>query len=365
MVHKIFVAATGQHCGKTTSSLLFMRAAQTLYGRVGFMKPVGQEYREVGDLKVDKDALLMAEVFGLHAYLPHMSPVVSDRSFTRRFIDGLIDPAELTSRVLDCFSVLERDFDAIVIEGTGHSGVGSVFGLSNARVAALLGAPVTIVTGGGIGQVLDRVALALPLYAQERATVRAVMANKILADKREQSLSYLSRALAPNNLAVVGGLDYTPTLSSPSLRSISTWLRQPILGDTSTQDRLVNALHMGVASSQRVVDLLEADTLVVTASTRDELLVTLASLYDIPEYRTRIVGIIVTGIAPVSPITQRILDASRIPLVRTEANATRTLSELSTFVTKLHASDQSKLSWLFDCGLQQIPLESIAGLFSE
>ncbi|MCB9655496.1 MAG: AAA family ATPase [Deltaproteobacteria bacterium] len=364
MAHKIFVAATGQHCGKTTSSLLLMRAAQTLYGRVAFMKPVGQEYREVGDLKVDKDALLMAEVFGLFPYLRHMSPVVSDRSFTRRFIDGLVDPKELSQRVIDSFSTLERDFDAVVIEGTGHSGVGSVFGLSNARVAALLDAPVTMVTGGGIGQVVDRVALALPLYAQEGATVRAVMANKILADKRAQSLSYLSRALAPSHVSVVGGLDFTPTLSSPSLRSISMCLRQPILGDTSTQDRLVNALHMGVASSQRVVDLLEADTLVITASTRDELLVTLASLYDIPEYRTRIVGIIVTGVAPISPITQRILTASRIPLVRTEANATHTLNELSTFVAKLNAADQAKLRWLFEYGLQQMPIETIAPLFS-
>ena len=43
---------------------------------------------------------------------------------------------------------------ALVIEGTGHAGVGSCFDLSNARVAQMFGAKVVILTTGGIGRAI-------------------------------------------------------------------------------------------------------------------------------------------------------------------------------------------------------------------
>ena len=39
----------------------------------------------------------------------------------------------------------------MLIEGTGHAGVGAVIGLSNARVAEMLEAPVVIVSEGAAG----------------------------------------------------------------------------------------------------------------------------------------------------------------------------------------------------------------------
>ena len=41
MARKIFIAATGQNCGKTTTSLSLMHLAKKKYARVGFIKPVG------------------------------------------------------------------------------------------------------------------------------------------------------------------------------------------------------------------------------------------------------------------------------------------------------------------------------------
>lgn len=67
----IFVAATKQHVGKTTTSLAIMSGLQKRFGRVGFIKPVGQQHVEVnsgkGDemLRVDKDVCLVKEHFRL------------------------------------------------------------------------------------------------------------------------------------------------------------------------------------------------------------------------------------------------------------------------------------------------------------
>jgi len=68
----IFVAATRQHVGKTTTSLAIMSGLQKRFEKVGFIKPVGQQHVEVksgkGDdetLRVDKDVCLVKEHFHL------------------------------------------------------------------------------------------------------------------------------------------------------------------------------------------------------------------------------------------------------------------------------------------------------------
>ena len=69
----IFVAATRQHVGKTTTSLALISGLQKRFGKVGFIKPVGQQHVEVksgkGDnnetLRVDKDVCLVKEHFHL------------------------------------------------------------------------------------------------------------------------------------------------------------------------------------------------------------------------------------------------------------------------------------------------------------
>ena len=65
MCRKIFIGATGQHCGKTTISLSLMHLAQKKYGRVGFMKPIGPKWIVFNGMYVDKDAAMFSTVFGV------------------------------------------------------------------------------------------------------------------------------------------------------------------------------------------------------------------------------------------------------------------------------------------------------------
>ncbi len=56
MCKKIFVAATGQNCGKTTTSLSLMYCARKKYKRVGFIKPVGPKLTTYQGRYMDMDA---------------------------------------------------------------------------------------------------------------------------------------------------------------------------------------------------------------------------------------------------------------------------------------------------------------------
>ena len=63
-MQNIYVAATSQHVGKTTCTLGLVKTLQKKGLDVGYCKPVGQEFVDLGDLRVDKDALLFASIIG-------------------------------------------------------------------------------------------------------------------------------------------------------------------------------------------------------------------------------------------------------------------------------------------------------------
>ncbi|KIH77638.1 hypothetical protein SAMN05660860_01094 [Geoalkalibacter ferrihydriticus] len=363
MARKIFVAATGQNCGKTTTSISLLYLALAKYARVGFIKPLGPKPTLFQGLAMDKDAALMAQVFNLGAHLPHMSPVVLQPDTTRRMINGEINPAVLERRIVEAYAELDRTCDFVIIEGAGHTGVGSVLELSNARIAHLLQAPVLMVTGGGVGNVIDAVCLNLSLFREQGVRVRGIVANKLVAEKREITLDYLRRAFAPRSLEVLGGFNYQPVLANPTLRRIARLLDTPLQGDQSEAGRIIHHVQIGAASTQRVTELLQESSLLIVTSSRDELLVTLANLYQMEEYRSRLVGLVIPGISPISKITQRILDRSHIPYLRTTRHSTSELHNLITDdVSKITAEDQEKLDLLRELAALRFDFDAVDAL---
>lgn len=125
---RLFVAATSQNDGKTTCSLGFLEAFRAQKRSVGFIKPVGQRFVLVDGQTIDEDTVLIQQVCDLHCPLKDMSPVAIERNFTRKFID---DPAGIAPRLRHSieasYAIAAKNNDLIIIEGTGHAGVGSVF----------------------------------------------------------------------------------------------------------------------------------------------------------------------------------------------------------------------------------------------
>jgi len=142
-MRQVYLAATGMNRGKTTFALGLLAALLERGLGTAFTKPVGQRYALVGDVPADEDAILMREVFDLRDSLEDMSPVHIPRGFTKSFIRGEV-VEDLGDRIEAAHRRLSTTHEALLIEGTGHAGVGAVIGLSNATVAARLGAPASI-----------------------------------------------------------------------------------------------------------------------------------------------------------------------------------------------------------------------------
>jgi BioD-like phosphotransacetylase family protein len=359
---KIFIAGTQQHSGKSTVSIALMHLARKKYDRVGYVKPIGPKVETIQGKIVDMDAVLMARVFDLGDDFDVMSPLAFHRDFTRDFLSGKISVEEIYHRVLHARDDLEKKYDFLVIEGAGHGGVGSVIGLNNAQAATLFDAPVMIITGGGIGSAIDAVQLNVALYRQERARMKMVLINRLLPDKREMSLASLRNAFSAHDIAVFGGFDYSPILANPTMEHVSALLRIPITGDPAAGRRIIHHIQLGAASAQKVIDDLRESTLLIVNNSRDELIVTLSSLYHIPAFRLRIAGLIVTGLSPVARVSQQILDDSRIPYIRYHETTAYVYGKLKDDVSKISAVDEEKIAWIKDHAERHIDFAAIDAL---
>src|SRR3954469_5085857 len=163
---RVFIAATRQNDGKTTTSLGLIAALQQRFPRVGYIKPVGQRFIEIEEQKIDEDTVLMDSVYQLNCPLVDMSPIAVEPDFTRRYLQSSNNEA-LVKRIQRAFDRVAWEKDFVLCEGSGHAGVGAVFDLSNARVAKILGCKAVIVSQGGIGKPIDEVALNQALFEKE------------------------------------------------------------------------------------------------------------------------------------------------------------------------------------------------------
>lgn len=359
MARKVFIAATGQDCGKTTTSLSLLHLALQKYKRVGFIKPVGPKPSPYNDFWVDKDAALVARVFNLEDDIRLMSPVVVQPGDTRKVLDGVVSSAQLEHQLLSACKELDKKCDFLIIEGAGHSGVGSVLGLSNARVAKLIGAPVLMISGGGIGHVIDDINMNLALYKMEGAEVRIVMPNKLIPQKRGQTLDYMEKAFANQDFIVHGGFNYSPILAGPTLQHVARLFDLPLRATREQAMQIIKQIQLAAASTEKVVEILKNSTLLLVNSSRDELLVMLATLYHIPEYRAKLAGVLISGVNPIAKLTRQVLDDSELPFMRSEQLTSSVFKTVTRDVSKITADDLEKINLVKKLAEQDLDFDLI------
>jgi BioD-like phosphotransacetylase family protein len=308
---------------------------------------------------MDMDAAMIAGVYHLDDDAHLMSPMTLTPGLTRQFLDGEIPPDYPRNVILKAIEQLENKNDFLIIEGAGHGGVGSVVGMNNAAIASLTKAPVLMVTGGGIGSVIDAVELNLALYKETNADVRCIMANKLVPEKRERSLAYLRKAFSGKGITVTSAFDFSPILADPTLQHVAELLELPLMGAHSERSRICHTIQLGASSSQRVIDHLGDSTLLIVTSSRDELIVTASSLHHIPDFKKRLTGLIISGHAPMSNITQQILEDSRIPYIRIEETSSVVFSLLREHVSKIGPDDAEKIELVNSMAEQYIDFDAI------
>jgi len=344
---RVFLAATGQNRGKTTTSLGLLAAIRDRSLSLGFMKPVGQRYLVIDGTRADEDAVLMSDVFDLPDALNDMSPVTLPRHFTTDFIMGRVDE-DLEGLVRAAYGRVADGKDVVVIEGTGHAGVGAVVGVSNARVASVLDAPVIVVSEGGIGRPIDEIVLNVALFEAHGARVLGAVVNKVDVDAHPDLPQVLAKGLGQHGIELMGCIPYSELLANPSLELIATHLDGELLSGEATPGETIGWTAIGAMQAIHAVELLRERTLLITPGDREDLLFAAVEVNRVSAPVKRVIGVVLTGgFRP----PQRVIDALRDAGIFSYLVATdtyRTAQAVDEILVKTHSADTEKIATIID-----------------
>lgn len=355
----MFLAATGQNRGKTTTSLGLLAAIRDRGLRLGFVKPVGQRYLVVDGTRADEDAVLVKEVFGLSDALDDMSPVTLPRHFTTDFIMGEITD-DLGAQVAAACDRVAEDKDLVVIEGTGHAGVGAVVRLSNATAAAMLDAPVIIVSEGGVGRPIDEIVLNRALFAAEGVTVLGAVVNKVDVESHPHLPEVLARGLAQHGIELLGCIPYSELLANPSLELVITHLDGELLAGDATPGAVIGWVAIGAMQARHAVELLRDRTLLITPGDREDL-IRAAVEANRGAAVPRVIGLILTGgFRPPEPVLGE-LRAAGIFAYLVGTDTYRTAQAVEQILVKTHPSDVEKIDTIIELVGGAIDVDALLG----
>jgi len=350
----LYLAATGQNRGKTTLSLGLLDLFLGEGLRTGFMKPVGQRtiVDETG-VPADEDAVLVKAAYGLPEPMTVMSPVHIPRGFTKAYIAGEV-VEDLGARIAAAHATFVDEKDILLIEGSGHAGVGAVIGLSNAAVAARLGAPAVIVSEGGVGRPIDEIVLNVSHFAAHGVPVAGAIVNKVNVDTQPGIAAILEKGLARHGIPLLGVIPYRPILSNPSLAMVVEGTRAELLLPGPDLDLVIGGISVAAMEPHHVLQHVVGRRIVIVAGDREDVIVALARAHRAEVRRPAVmrgevepatVGFVLSGYRPRAAVVDEIRRADLFACFLDE-DTYQVASDVHDLLVKTHAADVGKIAMI-------------------
>jgi BioD-like phosphotransacetylase family protein len=361
---RIFVAATRMNEGKTTVCLGLFAALRSRSPSVGYIKPIGQRFIEVQGTKIDEDSLLIESAFQLEVPIEAMSPVAVDSSFTRRYLHN---PARhlplLVDRMCRAFDRASFHKDYIIIEGSGHAGVGSIFDMSNAQAAKLFNAKAIIVSEGGIGRAVDEISMNKALFDKYNVEVIGAILNKCLPEKMDLVIEHAGKGLARIGVPLLGAIPLQKPLSAPNLSQVvdeinGRWLSGRSQGLSERVQRVV----IGATTARGIMEYLQPGVLILTPGDRDDIL--LAAIAQAGSTRQKVVsGIVLTRNIMPHPKLLEMLNQTNLPVVISDEESYAVASKIVSMTIKTQPQDTDKIPIIKRLILDNVNIQKIVDAF--
>ncbi|MFZ1749786.1 MAG: AAA family ATPase [Saprospiraceae bacterium] len=358
----LYVAATSQHVGKTTSTLGLVSSFMKKGLKVGYCKPVGQKFLDIQNLRVDKDTILFADLINFEIVPELHSPVILGPGATEQYLDHP-DEESLYVQLKNAEKELSKSNEIVIYEGTGHPGVGSVAGVSNAKVAKLLDAGVIMIVEGGIGSTIDMLNMTTALFREEGVPIIGVIINKVLPDKMEKVAHYVGKWLERNQLPLLGLMPYEKTLAYPLLRTVADAVKGVVIYNADFVDNKVESIIAG--SLIDLKELKSSQDLLLVVATRSineairkiEFMAQNHGIDNCP-----LSGIVATGEGMLDKHTIKYIETHNLPLIRTELDTYGSFLRISKIEVKINRSTPWKIKMAIELLENNVDLDSILQL---
>jgi BioD-like phosphotransacetylase family protein len=342
---RIFIAATEQNVGKTTTSLGLYGALRKRFGPIGFIKPVGQRFIEIEGKRIDEDSVLIRDTFGTQIPIEDMSPIAVEPDFTRRYIERS-NSEQLVRRIRHSFDRASWEKNFAIIEGTGHAGVGSVFDLSNARVARLLQSKVILVTPGGIGRPIDEAAVNKALFDAEGVEVIGVIMNKVLPSKYDYISDFGRRGFERLGLELLGVMPQERMLSEPTLVDVCGVIRGEVLSGNDMLRRRASTVMIGAMQAGNVLDRLETNTLLVVPGDREDIILAAIShaVAGTDPHHSNLSALVLSeSLRPDSAAIAELIATAPLPIIASPMDSYTIASRIHSMTVKTLPGDSEKI----------------------
>jgi BioD-like phosphotransacetylase family protein len=386
-MRQLYLAATGMNRGKTTVALGILAALAERKLDIGFTKPVGQRYAIVDDQPADEDAILVRAALGLPDALSLMSPVHIPRGFTKAYIRGEITP-DLVARIRHAHTTLAAQHDLLLIEGTGHAGVGSVVGLSNAQVARMLRAPAAIVAEGGVGRPIDEIVLNRALFARHGVEVVGAIINKVNADEDPTLPGVLRDGLARHGIELLGLLPYRPLLSNPTLAMLVEQVDGEMLSEPEDLDGVIQHVAIGAMQPRHLIERVGPGSLLIVPGDRTDVIHAVVAanraarakgerrrmfarrqqLFGRPgsdEGSAELAGIVLTGGYRPRPRDLEAIRSERLFAMLVDLDTYEAASRVHDLLVKTHPADRAKIDLTRQLISEHLDIDRILSRFAD
>lgn len=342
----VFIAATGQNVGKTTACLGLISGLKKRYSKVGFIKPVGQQHITIDNhLKVDKDVVLFHEVYTLDSKYEDMSPVIVPPGLTKDYLDGKLPSPSFGEKIAAAYDNVSSRNDYTIVEGTGHVGVGSIIDQSNAVVAKHLGLDVVIISTGGLGSAFDELALNVEMCLSQGVTIKGVILNRVLNEKRQMILDYFPKALARWNIPLIGCIPYNEFLSTPTMRDFALLFKTDFLSGEKYDLRRFSEKRLVACSLEAYLPDIIPNELIITPASRKDIIEATLNLHTSENLQG---GMILTGRHAPNQDVLEIIKRFEVPIIYAPMCTYEAMKMITSYTAKIRVEDQSKINKAID-----------------
>jgi len=297
----IYVAASSQHVGKTTST-----------------------------------TVLFADLIHFDLIPEYHSPVILGKGATEKYLDNP-NQYDLDAIILEARRYMSNNNDITIYEGTGHPGVGSVAGLSNAQGAKLLDAGVVMVVEGGIGSTIDMLNMCTAIFRENDVPIVGVIINKVREEKIDKVREYVKIWLDRNNLPLLGVIPYDQTLAYPLIRSIAKSVSGTIIYNSDADNNKVASILAGSLIDLEKLENSSDQLLVVATKALNGAIKKIDSIEKLNKItQTSLSGIVATGQGNIDSNTLKYIEENNLPLIRTHLDTYGCVVKISKIEVKIN-----------------------------
>lgn len=350
----LFIAPTRPSVGLTSTALGIVRALERSGLKVGFCKPIAQDYspldrsvhfaREVGRSKVPEPiALEKAEQM--------ISENQSD---------------ELMEEVVGVFAQAAEGADVVVVEGLALHAGNPYASQLNTELARNLEAAVILVTslqGATPKEVADQMELMLPGFGD--AVAGYILNYAPPSEKTYTSKLRTRKKLLDNHLTQLGLIPANPEIAAPRVSDVAQHLAATVVNAGEMNTRRVAKTFIAARSVPNIVNLFTPGALVITSGDRDDVVMaaSLAHLSGVP-----LAGLLLTwNYLPEEPIQRlcRTALSSAMPVLMVETDTYTTAGNLAQMDGQIPLDDLERVERLLDFVADKLELTPLLARIAE